>query len=94
MKNIGLIGVVTAALLMTVGAAQADEHTEHNIINQNISKRPYQAATPDANANKTEQWEGATLVKDEIRDEKATPTQYQQLRIRMLGQRPYMEGNR
>lgn len=94
MKSKGLIGVVTAALLLTVGATQAEDSREHNIINQNISKRPYQAATPDASANKAEQWEGATLVKDEVREEKATPTQYQQLRIRMLGQRPYMEGNR
>lgn len=92
MKSIGWIGVVAAALLMTVSATHADENREHNIINQNISKRPYQA--PDTNANKAEQFEGATLVKDELRDEKAAPTQYQQLRIRMLGQRPYMEGNR
>lgn len=93
MKSIGLISMVTAALLMT-GVAQAEENHEHNIINQHISKRPYQAPSPDASANKAEHWEGATLVKDEVREEKAGPTQYQQLRIRMLGQRPYMEGNK
>jgi len=99
MKSIGLIGMVTAALLLTVGvltagAAQAEENHEHSIINQHISKRPYQAPSPDASANKAEHWEGATLVKDEAHEEKAGPTQYQQLRIRMLGQRPYLEGNK
>lgn len=93
MKNISLIGLA-AALMIASGATQAGEDKAGNVINQNLSKRPYQAAPGDSEAKKADNWEGATSVSKEAGGEKVSPTQYQQLRIRMLGQRPYMEGHK
>ena len=93
MKSKRLIGLTTLALLLTAGVTQAGDDSDHNIVNQNLSKRPYQEAPATTTANKAESWEGATLVKDEASEKKAGPTQYQKFRIHMLGQRPYMNGN-
>jgi hypothetical protein len=93
MKSQNLFGATLVALLLAGGVAQAGDDGAHDIANQNLSKRPYQAPVNDATANKAEQWEGATLVKEEAAEDKTRPNQYQQLRIRMLGQRPYMDGN-
>ena len=90
MKSKSLIGLAAALLLIT-GAVQAGDDKAQNVINQNLSKRPYQEAPVESNANKAENFEAATLVKDETAEQKAGPSKYQQLRIRMLGQRPYME---
>ena len=90
MKSKSLIGLA-AALLLVTGAVQAGDDKAQNVINQNLSKRPYQEATAESTANKAENFEAATLVKEEAAEPKAGPSKYQQLRIRMLGQRPYME---
>ena len=88
MKNKSLIGIA-ALLLLATTAAQSGYDEEKNIVNQNLSRRPYHQA-PDTTANKAEEFEGATLVKESA-EEKAEPNKYQQLRIRMLGRQPYME---
>ncbi|OYZ09434.1 MAG: hypothetical protein B7X95_07970 [Methylophilaceae bacterium 17-44-8] len=93
MKSINHIGIVTMVLLLTAGVSQAGDDSDHNIINQNLSKRPYQQVPVESTANKADHWEGATLVKEVPEDKKASPTQYQKFRINMLGQRPYMNGN-
>lgn len=93
MKSKSLIGNFTgllAALLLTTGVAQAGDDKANNIIDQNLSKRPYHQAPSEPTANKADNWDGATLVKEEAEKAKTGPTNYQQLRIRMLGQRPYM----
>ena len=90
MKSKSLIGLAAALLLIT-GAVQAGDDKAQNVINQNLSKRPYQEAPTESTANKAENFEAAILVKDEAAEQKAGPSKYQQLRIRMLGQRPYME---
>ena len=90
MKSKSLIGLAAALLLIT-GAVQAGDDKAQNVINQNLSKRPHQEAPAESTANKTENFEAATLVKEEASEPKAGPSKYQQLRIRMLGQRPYME---
>lgn len=90
MKNTSLIGLATA-LLLTTGLAQAAGDKVNNVIDQNLAKRPYQQAPSDAAAKEVDHWEAATLVTDEGGEVKTAPNRYQQLRIRMLGQRPYME---
>lgn len=90
MKSKSLIGLA-AALLLVTGAVQAGDDKAQNVINQNLSKRPYQEAPAESRANKAENFEAATLVKEEAAEPKVGPSKYQQLRIRMLGQRPYME---
>lgn len=91
MKSINLIGMA-AAILLLAGIAQAGDDKATTIIDQNLSKRPYQdhqKSTSDSSV-KTDNWDGATLVKEDAGEVKAGPNNYQQLRIRMLGQRPYM----
>lgn len=92
MKTTSLISVATFALMLVTGVAQAGN--DNDVMNQNFSKRPYQASTCDAKADNADQWDGATLVKDVERDDKTGPTQYQKFRINMFGQRPYMDGNK
>ena len=90
MKNISLIGVAVA-LLLVFGMAQARDDKAKNIIDQNLSKRPYQESPSDANASKTDHWEGATLVPEDSGAEKPVVSKHKQLRIHMLGRRPYVE---
>ena len=90
MKSKSLIGLAVA-LLLTTGVVQAGDDKAQNIINQNLSKRPYQEAPAESTANKADNWEAATLVKDEAVERKSGPNSYQQLNIRMLGKRPYMD---
>ena len=90
MNSKSLMGLA-AALLMTTGVVQAGDDKANNVINQNLSKRPYQEAPAESTPNKAENFEAASLVKEEAAEQKTGPSKYQQLRIRMLGQRPYME---
>ncbi len=90
MKSTSLVSLATV-ILLTVGVAQAGDDKANHVIDQNLSKRPYQALPADANVNKANEFEAATLVKQEADNVKSGPTKHQQLRIRMLGQRPYME---
>jgi hypothetical protein len=90
MKNISLVAVA-AALLLAFGVAQAGDDKAKNIIDQNLSKRPYQEAPSVSNTNKTDNWEGATLVADDNTAEKPVVSKHKQLRIHMLGRRPYIE---
>ena len=90
MKSINLIGLAAAALL-AAGVAQAGDDKANSVIDQNLSKRPYQQAPAETGAKKPDNWEGATNVTKDADEAKAGPNKYQQLRIRMLGQRPYME---
>jgi hypothetical protein len=54
-----------------------------------LSKRPYQQAPADPALNKKENFEGATLI-----DESAeTDGKHKQMRLNMLGKRPYVERN-
>ena len=97
MKSISLIIGLALAAILASGVAQAGDDIANTIIDQNLSKRPYQEhqkSPHDSDAKKADNWDGATLVKDgkeNTGDAKAGPNTYQQLRIRMLGQRPYME---
>ncbi|MDO9150159.1 MAG: hypothetical protein Q7U33_02135 [Methylotenera sp.] len=88
MKNKYLITLLSAATLLAAGAVSADEDYKH-INKQNLSKRPYQQAPADPALNKKENFEGATLI-----DESAeTDGKHKQMRLNMLGKRPYVERN-
>ena len=86
MKTLKLAVIVSTAILLASGLAQANERGDVN--NQNLSKRPYQQSPDESTNNKQEVWEGATHVKEKD----SVPTEYQKLRINMLGKQPYMEG--
>lgn len=89
MKTLNLAVVVSTVIILASGLANATDG--ENVSNQNLSKRPYQQMPDEPAYNKGDNWEGATLVKERSSAESG-PTQYQQLRINMLGKQPYMEG--
>jgi hypothetical protein len=74
------VSVLLAAVLLTVGVAQADEQS--NIVNQQqLAKRSYAAPVKDK-----EVLEGASVTEEVEVDKKHQP-----LRLHMLGKLPYME---
>jgi len=85
MKSLNLAAISISALLFT-GLASADVTTN---INQNLSKRPYHQ--PVVEKEKSNDFEGATLVTEDEAAEKDGVSKHKQLRINMLGRRPYVE---
>jgi hypothetical protein len=89
MKTLNLAVILSTAIFLTSGLAQAKDKSDIN--HQNLSKRPYQEIPEDAANKSADDWEGATLEKRESKAQ-AGPTEYQKLRINMLGKQPYLEG--
>lgn len=89
MKKISIMAILSAAMLLPAGAVYA-ENAQHDSINkQNLSRRPYQQV-PAENASRKDSFEGATLINEESENQKKNQ---QQIRLNMLGKRPFMEKN-
>lgn len=87
MKTKFLMTLLSSAMLFAVSTVNADEdYTQIN--KQNLSKRPYQHVPANA-ANKKDNFEGATLIKEDAQED----TKHKQMRLNMLGKRPYFEKN-
>lgn len=91
MKSLNLAVIVSTVVLMVAGAANAEDTYTKNVHNQNLSKRPYHQPLPDSAYQQSNEFEGATLVTEDNVAEKAGVSKHKQLRINMLGQRPYVE---
>lgn len=87
MKSKYLTTLLSTAMLLAAGAVQADDDYTH-INKQNLSKRPYQHVPADA-ANKKDNFEGATLINENAEAD----GKHKQMRLNMLGKRPYFEKN-
>ena len=81
--------VSAAALFLSSGFVIASDTNEHNINNQNLSKRPYQQSSKETVANQKEAFDGATLVTEDGAEQPVV-SKHRQLRINMLGSRPYI----
>lgn len=81
--------VSAAALFLSAGFVIAGDANEHNINHQNLSKRPYQQSPKETVANQKEAFDGATLVTDDGAEQPVV-SKFRQLRINMLGSRPYI----
>ena len=95
MKVSNLVVVITSAVLLASGVVQAQETNKHNPHNQNfISKRPYHEPVTN-NANKsTDEFEGATLERDEVTEnERAAVKNLKVLRMHQFSRRGYHEAN-
>ena len=89
MKSLNLAVIVSTVALMLSGAASAED-TYKNVHNQNLSKRPYHQPLPDSAYQKGNEFEGATLVRDELSAEEVAVKKNQQvMRINQLSKRPY-----
>lgn len=88
MKSKSLITLLSTAVLLMAGSASADEDYSH-INKQNLSKRPYQQVPAESAYNKKEGFEGATLINENVE----TDAKHKQMRLNMLGKRPYLEKN-
>ncbi len=85
MRSKILMTALSAAIALMASAANADE--EYGKVNQqNLSKRPYHKPV-DAQMNKKDNFEGATLVDQEAVIDK----KHESMRLHMLGKRPYGE---
>ncbi len=90
MKSLNLAVIVSTVALMLAGAAQAEETYTKNVHNQNLSKRPYHQPLPDSAYQKSNEFEGATLVRGEVSEEQAAVNKNQQvMRLNQLSKRPY-----
>lgn len=90
MKSLNLAVIVSTVALMLAGVAQAEETYTKNVHNQNLSKRPYHQPLPDSAYQKSNEFEGATLVRGEVSEEQAAVNKNQQvMRLNQLSKRPY-----
>ncbi len=90
MKSLNLAVIVSTVALMVAGATQAEETYTKNVHNQNLSKRPYHQPLPDSAYQKSNEFEGATLVRGEVSEEQAAVNKNQQvMRLNQLSKRPY-----
>ncbi len=78
-----------AALFLSAGFVIAGDANEHNINNHNLSKRPYQQSPKEVVENQKEAFDGATLVTEDGAEQPVV-SKHRQLRINMLGSRPFI----
>ena len=87
MKTLSVLTLLTTVALGVSLNTMANESNHQLIQNQQLSNRPYQAV-PDQ-SQKEEGWEGASLV--DKSNNAASNKGIQQIRLHMLGKRPYMD---
>jgi hypothetical protein len=88
MKTLNLTVVVSSLVLLAAGAAQAEGILNGNN-NNFMAKRPYQAVVEKSAQQKDGQWEGATLIDDQVQVDESAANQLKTLRVNMLSKRPY-----
>lgn len=89
MKSLNLAVIVSTAVLMASGVANADTYTK-DVYHQNLSKRPYHQPVADSVYQKANEFEGATLVRGELSEDETAANKHQQvLRMNQLSKRPY-----
>ncbi len=91
MKTLNLAVIVSTLVILASGFAHGDDG-KHNIGHQNLSKRPYHEVLPESAYDKQEQWEGATLIDDNVKSRGSASNMdaIKKININMLGKRPYM----
>lgn len=85
MKSLNLTLAVSSLILLTAGAAQAQESYQNHF----MAKRPYQAAVENSSLQKDTTWEGATLIKGQLNMDEAAQEKHNVQRVNMLSKRPY-----
>lgn len=89
MKNLNLAVLVSSAVFMLSGVASAED-TYKNHHHQNLSKRPYSQPLPDSAYQKSNEFEGATLVRGELSEQELTANKHKEvMRLNQLSKRPY-----
>ncbi len=90
MKTLNLTVVVSSLVLLAAGAAQAEGAFKSNGNNHNfMAKRPYQSVVENSAQQKDGQWEGATLINDQVQVDENAVNNHKTLRVNMLSKRPY-----
>ncbi|MDP3088637.1 MAG: hypothetical protein Q8M99_10685 [Methylotenera sp.] len=87
MKSKYLVTLLSVATLLAAGSVHAEVDYK-NINQQNLSKRPYQQVVENNTQKKDQQWEGATLIADQVSDD-AVLNDRKTFRLNMLSKRPY-----
>lgn len=90
MKSSNLAVIISTAALMLASAANAEDTYRKSVHNQNLSKRPYHQPLPDSAYQKSNEFEGATLVRGELSEEQIAVNKNQHvMRMNQLSKRPY-----
>lgn len=91
MKSLNLAVIVSTAALLVSGVAFAEDAYKKNVHNQNnMSKRPYAQPLPESAYQKSNEFEGATLVRGDGESDETTLNKNSQLqRMNQLSKRPY-----
>lgn len=90
MKSLNLAVIVSSVALLVSGAVHAEDTYKKNVQHQNLSKRPYSQPLPESAYQKANEFEGATLVRDELSEDGNAADQKQQAqRLNNLAKRPY-----
>lgn len=89
MKALNLVAVVSSVVLLMAGAVHADETYKNNTHNHHfMAKRPYQQVIANSDQKKDQQWEGATLIDDEVKGDIGSKNR-NTMRLNMLSKRAY-----
>jgi hypothetical protein len=91
MKSKKLAIISTAAFFLSTSLAFAGDAHQQNLNTHHLSKRPYQDVPSNTVAKQKEGFDGATLVNEDGSAIKPEVSKHRQLRINMLGSRPYIE---
>jgi hypothetical protein len=91
MKKLNLALIVSSATLFASTLANAEVPHQQSAHQQNfISKRPYHQPVVERATPQAGEFEGATLVRDEVSDaDIATQKQQQVMRLNQLSKRPF-----
>lgn len=89
MKTLNLVAVIFSVMLTLITSAHADVAVKANAHNHNfMAKRPYQQAILKSEPKADPQWEGATLVEDELKNDTGSKNR-NTMRLNMLSKRAY-----
>jgi hypothetical protein len=90
MKTLNIAAIISTAVLLGAGAADAADAFQKNAFNHHfIAKRPYQQVVVNNTQQRDQQWEGATLIANPESIDEANLNQQNKLRLNMLSKRPY-----
>ena len=90
MKSIKLALIVCSTLMVAATSAIAQDDYKKNAHSQNfMSKRAYHQPLPVSDSESKKDFEGATLVSENLNDEGASSGKNQTLRMHMLSKRAY-----
>lgn len=90
MKTFNIAAILSTVALLAAGAAYAEDSVKHNAhSHQFISKRAYHQTVDNKATAQDAQWEGATNITDEAREDGIQLKNRNAVRMNQLAKRPF-----